>query len=801
MKRKKVKKEKAILLLIIALLLLWLNTLPAYADVIIDNGGPGTSYTGSWKVSGGAAPYGADSLWSRDGATYTWSFSGQPNGLYEVSMWWSGLASRATNITVQITHRDGTSTVYINQSINAGQWNSLGQYNFNGSGSVKITAAYGSTVSTCADAVKISPVGGGSPSEEIIDNSDARTSFTGSWSPSSAAGYYGINSLWSRDNTTYTWNFTPAESGNYEVSMWWSVYPSRSTSVPVSIQHSYGTENLWNILGLYYLDAGANYSVTITSQPYPTSTCADAVKFRYVSGGGNSPPEATIDSITNNPSYPGEEITFIGSGTDDGSIKAYSWRSDIDGPLSTETSFSTSTLSEGIHTIFFKVQDDEDVWSNEATALVVNIDCGSPMRIMPLGDSITYGQGEIAAAEYIKGYRQPLHTSLLNNDHYIDFVGNMSSGSLTEPIFDIQHQGMPGIADNEVAANIYNWLVQNPADVVLLHIGTNALNISPADVENILNEIDRYENDYNTSIVVILARIINRMTYSPDTTMFNDNVELMAEQRIANGDKIILADQESALDYSVDMWDNLHPKNTGYEKMADVWMNALTGVLPVCDQSIPVIFTLPDTEAAINQPYTYNVGAAGSPVPIYQLLTAPSGMTIDPVNGQISWTPNSGQSGANPVSVEASNAAGTDVQSFSINVASGVIIDNGDTGTSYTGSWGISGATNPYGNESLWSRDGTKYTWTFTPSVSGNYEVSMWWTQFSSRSSSVPVAIAYSGGSQTVVINQQANGGKWNVLGTGTYPFMAGASYDITITSQPGPSSTCADAEWQFLFN
>jgi lysophospholipase L1-like esterase len=290
--------------------------------------------------------------------------------------------------------------------------------------------------------------------------------------------------------------------------------------------------------------------------------------------------------------------------------------------LSTAASFTKSDLSEGVHTIFFKVQDDQDVWSREVSALVVNVSCASPMGIMPLGDSITYGVGEISSGEYITGYRQPLHSSLLNNDYYVDFVGDIITGSLAVPVFDVEHQGVPGLTDNGVAVNIYNWLVQDPADIVLLHIGTNNFNTSPSDVVNILNEIDRYENDHNTSVIVLLARIINRKTYHADTTTFNNNVQLMAEERIANGDKIILVDQESALNYSVDMFDNLHPKNTGYVKMANVWMSALTGVLPVCDQAVPYIFTRPATDH-IDRPIPILWALLGAVV--YNLLTAPSG--------------------------------------------------------------------------------------------------------------------------------------------------------------------------------
>jgi hypothetical protein len=129
------------------------------------------------------------------------------------------------------------------------------------------------------------------------------------------------------------------------------------------------------------------------------------------------------------------------------------------------------------------------------------------------------------------------------------------------------------------------------------------------------------------------------------------------------------------------------------------------------------------------------------------------------------------------------------VQNFSINVESGIIIDNSTAGTSFTGTWAVSGASGYYGTNSLWSRDGAKYTWTFTPSATGNYEMSMWWTVWPSRSTSIPGSIEYAGGTANVEINQQTNGGKWNVLGT--YSFFSGVSYKVTITSQPGPSSTC----------
>jgi hypothetical protein len=211
---------------------------------------------------------------------------------------------------------------------------------------------------------------------------------------------------------------------------------------------------------------------------------------------------------------------------------------------------------------------------------------------MPLGDSITRGAASGEPNEDLQaGYRLALWDLLVTAGYDVDFVGSLNSGSAILD-FDPHHEGHPGWRDDEIAVNIYAWLELNPADIILLHIGTNGLDPSPDDVEEILNEIDRYETDYSTEITVILARIINRQDHicpgGSTTTTFNDNVEAMALARIP-GDKITIVDMEcgAGIDYrhkqnGGDMEDNLHPfqYGTGYDKMADVWFDALDQILP-----------------------------------------------------------------------------------------------------------------------------------------------------------------------------------------------------------------------------
>ena len=233
-----------------------------------------------------------------------------------------------------------------------------------------------------------------------------------------------------------------------------------------------------------------------------------------------------------------------------------------------------------------------------------------PIRIMPLGDSITNGSSsgvDPDDSSYYISYRKNLRDSLVSAGYEIDYVGSQTSG---EAIFaDAQHEGHGGWRADMIATEIYGWLHDNPADIILLHIGTNDLTADPndidatvADVQNILDEIDRFEDNYGVAITVFLARIINTSNHiCPNgsyTTTFNDNVAAMAISR-AN-DKIVMVDIEcgASLDYVVDttapythdMYDFLHPNQSGYGEIANKWFSSLTGYLGAAKQgSIAII--------------------------------------------------------------------------------------------------------------------------------------------------------------------------------------------------------------------
>ncbi len=85
----------------------------------------------------------------------------------------------------------------------------------------------------------------------------------------------------------------------------------------------------------------------------------------------NESPVAYIDSISPAEASLGETVSFAGHGTDaNGTVVAYRWRSSIDGEIGTTASFQSSTLSEGTHTIYLKVQDNNGAWSKEVQGTV-----------------------------------------------------------------------------------------------------------------------------------------------------------------------------------------------------------------------------------------------------------------------------------------------------------------------------------------------------------------------------------------------------------------------------------------------
>jgi parallel beta-helix repeat protein len=138
----------------------------------------------------------------------------------------------------------------------------------------------------------------------------------------------------------------------------------------------------------------------------------------------NGRPIAFIDSIEHPLVNEGESVIFRGVSVDaEDGVVDHLWESDIDGVLSDQLTFFTASLSNGTHTISFRVLDDFEVWSRNATAtVVVNglprafIDSISPDTITK-GETVAFQgrsldhEGDIIAREWTSDLQGALSDS------------------------------------------------------------------------------------------------------------------------------------------------------------------------------------------------------------------------------------------------------------------------------------------------------------------------------------------------------------------------------------------------------
>ena len=214
----------------------------------------------------------------------------------------------------------------------------------------------------------------------------------------------------------------------------------------------------------------------------------------------------------------------------------------------------------------------------------------APLRIMPLGDSITDGTSAGTAGR--GGYRGPLYDSLTTAGYNVDYIGTLSNNGAL--LADVNHEGHGGWRIDQHDANIEGWFntMEDP-DVVLMHIGTNDFGQS-LDITNAINRFDALIlkiatlRPYAHIIVTnLMARAEPRNTEIQ--THFNPFVEDRVDAHALAGRRVTFLDMRAAVPIT-DMPDNLHPNQAGYDKMAAAWLPAIQAVIGVDGDSVaPVV--------------------------------------------------------------------------------------------------------------------------------------------------------------------------------------------------------------------
>ncbi len=132
----------------------------------------------------------------------------------------------------------------------------------------------------------------------------------------------------------------------------------------------------------------------------------------------NPYPIASITTPFNGEAFTtGDTIIFAGYGTDDGVVVSHSWTSNIDGVLDSGngaySEFSTSSLSQGIHTITFTVTDNDGntgsdtivIGVEQSTMPVASITSPSDGQEFKYGDMVTFAGYGTDSNGFITSYQ------------------------------------------------------------------------------------------------------------------------------------------------------------------------------------------------------------------------------------------------------------------------------------------------------------------------------------------------------------------------------------------------------------
>jgi lysophospholipase L1-like esterase len=207
----------------------------------------------------------------------------------------------------------------------------------------------------------------------------------------------------------------------------------------------------------------------------------------------------------------------------------------------------------------------------------------APLRILPLGDSITDGRGGSDA-----GYRRPLLDLLTKAGRLAQFVGLATGNAGTLPPDQLHHEGhngaviaagntgRPGLTDR-----IDTWLGPTGVrpDIILLMVGSNDVTMD--------YELSGAGKRLETLIARLAeaapkARIlVAQITPSADPAVdgrartYNAAVAAAVAARAAAGESVRLVDMHTAV-APRNLRDNVHPNDAGYAEMAAAWFEAIT---------------------------------------------------------------------------------------------------------------------------------------------------------------------------------------------------------------------------------
>ncbi|KAH7417851.1 carbohydrate esterase family 3 protein [Cadophora sp. MPI-SDFR-AT-0126] len=189
------------------------------------------------------------------------------------------------------------------------------------------------------------------------------------------------------------------------------------------------------------------------------------------------------------------------------------------------------------------------------------------LRVMPLGASITQGQGSSDG----NGYRRWLRSQLRWKGWLVNMVGSKTDGTMA----DQDNEGHPGWVIDQVhdAWRTSKWMMPN---LVLINAGTNDC-VGGRDTGNAGTRLKSLVDDIFRDVPgvsIALSTLARSRDYDSCSSDVSQQIRNLVQSY--SGSRIALADINNAMSRNDIGSDGTHPTDNGYKLFAGVWWNAIS---------------------------------------------------------------------------------------------------------------------------------------------------------------------------------------------------------------------------------
>jgi lysophospholipase L1-like esterase len=192
------------------------------------------------------------------------------------------------------------------------------------------------------------------------------------------------------------------------------------------------------------------------------------------------------------------------------------------------------------------------------------------LRILPLGDSITFGTDSSDG----NGYRLDLE-NLLEPSSTLQYIGSVRAGSMT----DNYNEGHPGFTIDQIADEASRDSTLSP-NVVLLMAGTNDV-LQDLDLSKAPSRLGALITQLTTGLptaVILVATLtpLLNTTLNSEVDGYNRAIPGLVATSTKAGKFVMTVSMSNVTTATgIDLADGIHPNDAGYQTMAEAWYSGI----------------------------------------------------------------------------------------------------------------------------------------------------------------------------------------------------------------------------------